>query len=341
MKAIILQGNKEAGLVTDRPEPQLRPGYVLVKTKAVALNPTDWKHREYDVLNHAGLLSGCDYAGIVEEVGPDVDKQWKKGDRICGFVHGGNSSQKEDGAFAEKIVVKSGAQLRLPESYSFEEASTFGVSVMTCGQGLYQEMGLNWPSNPTQSKETILIYGGSSAMGTMGIQLAALSGYSVISTCSPRNFDMVKAMGATEVFDYKDPESIEKIKKLNVKLAWDTIALESSAAFCAKVLAQGGAYGKILDVEMKDRPDVKQTYSLGYTSVGEPVEKAFGSFGKERCENDYKFMQKWIEEGDRLLAEKKLKPHPIKVEKGLEGIIQGMDDMRDEKVSGQKLVFSV
>lgn len=157
MKAIVLQGDKEAALVTDRPEPQLRPDYVLVSTKAVALNPTDWKHREYDALNFPGLLSGCDYAGTVEEVGPDIKKQWKKGDRICGFVHGSNSLQKEDGAFAEKIVVKAGAQLRLPESYSFEEATTFGVSVMTCGQGLYQLMGLNWPSNPTKDKETILV----------------------------------------------------------------------------------------------------------------------------------------------------------------------------------------
>ena len=185
------------------------------------------------------------------------------------------------------------------------------------------------------------IYGGSSAMGTMGVQLAALSGYRVISTCSPRNFQLVSAMGAAEVFDYKDPESIEKIKKLDVKLIWDTISLESSAAFCAKVIAHGGAYGKILDVEMKDRPDVKNTFNLGYTSLGERVEKAFGTFSQEHCEKDYEFMKKWILEGDRLLAEKKLKPHPIKVSKGFEGIIQGMDDMRDDKVSGQKLVFSV
>ena len=341
MKAIVLQGDKKASLVTDRPLPQLRRGYVLVKTKAVALNPTDWKHREYGVLNVPDHLSGCDYAGVIEELGPDLQKSWKVGDRICGFVHGGNSLQKEDGAFAEKIVVKAGAQLKLPESYSFEEGSTFGVAVMTCGQGLYQQMGLNWPNEPTKDKENILIYGGSSAMGTMGVQLAKLSGYNVIATCSPRNFDLVKSMGASEVFDYKDPESIEKIKKLNVKLAWDTISLESSAEFCAKVLAKDGAYGKILDVPMQDRPDVKQTYSLGYTSLGERVEKPFGSYTQEVCERDYGFMQKWMAEGDRLVAEKKLKPHPIKVSQGFEGIIQGMDDMRDDKVSGQKLVFTV
>ena len=86
MKAVVLQGNKGASVVNDRPTPKLRPDYVLVDTKAVALNPTDWKHREYDATNFPGLLSGCDYAGVVEEVGANVDKPWKKGDRICGFV---------------------------------------------------------------------------------------------------------------------------------------------------------------------------------------------------------------------------------------------------------------
>ena len=152
---------------------------------------------------------------------------------------------------------------------------------------------------------------------------------------------MVKSMGAAEVFDYRDPASIEEIKKFDVNLIWDTIALESSADFCAQVLAQGGSYGIILDVKMKDRPDVKHTFNLGYTSLGERVEKSFGTFSQEHCEKDYEFMQKWILEGDRLLAEKKLKPHPMKISKGFEGIIQGMDDMRDDKVSGQKLVFSV
>ena len=44
---------------------------------------------------------GCDYAGIVEEVGPKVEKPWKKGDRIAGFTHGVNAVEQEDGCFAE------------------------------------------------------------------------------------------------------------------------------------------------------------------------------------------------------------------------------------------------
>lgn len=85
MKAIaVIEGNKAA--ITDVPVPHIRDGLVLVKVKAVAINPTDWKHIDF---GHAdpGALSGCDYAGVVEEVGANV--AFEKGDRIAGFVHGG------------------------------------------------------------------------------------------------------------------------------------------------------------------------------------------------------------------------------------------------------------
>jgi len=173
-KAVILQGNGKAGVVADRPIPKLRPGYVLVNVKAVALNPTDWKHRESPVLNNPGCLSGCDYAGVVAEVGPGCTKQWKKGDRICGFTHGGNNLQREDGAFAQKIVAKADIQIKIPDHMSFEEAATLGVAIVTVGQGLYEAMGLNFPNKPSKDGEFILIYGGSSAMGTMGLQFAKL-----------------------------------------------------------------------------------------------------------------------------------------------------------------------
>ena len=50
-----------------------------------------------------GATVGCDYSGVVEEVGSKVEKPWKKGDRISGFVHGVNALQPEDGAFGEYV----------------------------------------------------------------------------------------------------------------------------------------------------------------------------------------------------------------------------------------------
>lgn len=165
-------GPGRAELSTNRPIPAVRPGYVLVDVKAVALNPSDWKH--IDFLAPPKCVLGCDYAGVVAEIGEGYDKQWKIGDRICGFVHGGNTLQEQDGAFAERIVTKADIQIRIPDSLTFAEAATLGVAAITSGQGLFQSLGLNFPDNPRSDHELILIYGGSSAMGTMGIQLAKM-----------------------------------------------------------------------------------------------------------------------------------------------------------------------
>lgn len=85
---LIRQGTGEAALVRI-PTPRLRDDFILVRTIAVALNPTDWT--TLDAKGDNGTLVGCDYAGIVEEVGKAVKKVFKKGDRICGFGHGGDA----------------------------------------------------------------------------------------------------------------------------------------------------------------------------------------------------------------------------------------------------------
>jgi NADPH:quinone reductase-like Zn-dependent oxidoreductase len=86
-RAIQIQAPKLAKLVTDAPIPKLRDDYIKVKTAAVALNPTDWKHIEY--MATKGAILGCDYSGIVEEVGSNVTNGLKVGDKVAGFVHGG------------------------------------------------------------------------------------------------------------------------------------------------------------------------------------------------------------------------------------------------------------
>lgn len=173
MKAIVIKG-KEAYVDSNRPNPKLRDDYILVKTAAIALNPTDWKHAAFG-LAADGCLSGCDFSGTVEEVGPAVTKSFSKGDRIAGVAHGGNAIQPEDGAFAEYVVAKGDVQIKIPDSMTFEEAATLSLGTTTVMQGLYQKaLKLNWPTDPIKEKTYVLIYGGSSATGALGIQFAHL-----------------------------------------------------------------------------------------------------------------------------------------------------------------------
>jgi NADPH:quinone reductase-like Zn-dependent oxidoreductase len=122
-----------------------------------------------------GALVGCDFAGVVEEVGGSVSKHWQKGDHICGVVHGCNLVQPEDGAFAEFIVAKGDVQMRKPQCLSYAQASTVALGAITCGQGLYQKgLGLELPTNPVATKEYVLVYGGGTSVGGLAIQFAKL-----------------------------------------------------------------------------------------------------------------------------------------------------------------------
>lgn len=340
MKAISVTAPQQEGLVTDRAIPTLRDDYILVKTVSVALNPTDWKHIKYRA--PPGTVIGCDYAGVVEAVGKNVKKSFNKGDRVCGFVHGGNAVQHEDGAFAEYIVAKGDIQIHIPENVSFQEAATLGVGITTVGQGLYQSLGLAPPTSPISEGTPILIYGGSTATGTLAIQFAKLSGYTVLTTCSPHNFDLVKRLGANEVFDYKQPNAAAEIRKLtnnNLRLVFDTIGLESSAQFCDEALStEGGDYSSLLSLGI-ERENVKDRFTVAYTAIGEAFD-----FGDPIPANpeDLAFAEKFWDLTAKLLAEGKIKAHPPKVlPGGLQGVLEGLELMRQGKVSGEKLVYNV
>lgn len=338
-KALILTDQTR---LTTRPYPTLRPDRIIVKTVAVALNPTDWK--QIDVGRpEPGCVVGCDYAGIVEEVGSEVQKPFKKGDRICGLVYGLNERFPEDGAFADYIVVKGDLQIKIPDNLSFEEAATIGVGVCTVGQGLYQTMKLAWPTEPISDGTPLLIYGGSSATGTLAIQFAKASGYTVITTCSPHNFDLVKKLGADHVFDYRDPNTPSEIRKLTddkLKYAYDTIGSDPAPKVCDGALStSGGTYVAITRNE-SSREDVSFHITLAYTVFGEGYKA--GNFEIPPSEEDKISAMKFWEVAEKLLASGKVKPHPLTVGKdGLKGASEGLQQMKEGKVSGVKLVYRI
>lgn len=345
-KAVVIQGPGVAKVVADRPIPKLRDGFILVKTAAVGLNPTDWKHIDH-MIKEAGPVVGCDYAGVVEAVGPGVTKPFKKGDRICGIAHGSNAVQHEDGTFAEYIVVKGDVQIKIPDNLSFEDAATLGVSVTTVAQSLYQGLGLALPSEPARDAAPVLIYGGSTATGIFAIQYAKLSGYKVVTTCSPRNNDLVEALGADAVFDYNDPECAAKIRAYtndSLAVALDTISLPESAEICEGALASSPPPGTTLRYHAllpatTARSDVTDTRSLAYTAMGEAWR--FKGEPQPVVREDFEYAVKFWDLSRELLASGKLKVPPVQLGRGLDGVLDGLQALRENKVSGKKLVYTV
>ncbi|KAF4625591.1 hypothetical protein G7Y89_g12576 [Cudoniella acicularis] len=335
------------------PIPTLRPDYILVKTIAVALNPTDWQTVDENFTFEAKqTLLGCDAAGIVVEVGENVTKDFKPGDRVAGMAHGGNDVQPEDGTFANFILLKGDITIRIPDNISFEEASTLSGGIATVALCLYRDLEYPLPTfplakSPAKSNEDshfLFIYGGSTATGTLAIQFAKLSGLTVITTASPHNFELLKKLGADHVFDYRDPQCGSKISSLTPNTlhhVLDTIATPTSAQICADALSSspGGLYVNLMDTP-NPRQDVKSIFPLGYTVMGEEfvIEGVTWPASKE----DFELTKKFISLTEKLLEAEVIKGHPVSLRVGgLDGVLGGMQELKEGKVSGVKLVYRV
>ncbi|KAF4624957.1 hypothetical protein G7Y89_g13215 [Cudoniella acicularis] len=343
-RALVVESHGTAKVVSDFPIPQLRDDYLLIRVVAVALNPTDWNH--IDWFGEKGALVGTDYAGTVEEVGSAVTSGFKKGDRVSGVVHGTNSLHHEDGAFAQYITAKADIQMKIPDNISFEEAAAFNLGTLTVGQALYQSLGLLPPFSPSAVPIPILIYGGSTATGLLAIQFAKLSGYTVYTTASPQHNELLKSLGATEVFDYSSPTCAQDIfAATNGKLQYvfDCISTASSAAICSPAMSHsGGKYTATLPVTdfPNPRDNISNTMTLSYTGIGERF--FFGPHEFAAKKDDFDFGVKHVQLSAKLLQEKKLVPIPIEVRDGdLEGISLGLDNLRKGEVRGKKLVYRI
>ncbi|KAE9382259.1 oxidoreductase [Stipitochalara longipes BDJ] len=338
MQAIQVQTKGEnAVFVNNRPTPAVPRDCLLVKTVAVGLNP----HELLDIyppwsISDPGDLLGCDYAGIVEEIGSEVTRNFKKGDRVCGCTRP-NPLQPDWGAFAEYIIVVADVQVCIPDWMSFEDAASLGVTVLTTG-ALLDSMDLQFSDN--ESRRQILIYGGSTSMGRMMLQFAKMSDFEIITTCSPDNFELVKFLGADHSFDYNDssaPSKIQALTKDSLTLCVDCFSEQSSYDFCSKTLPTGASYRCIGPVQ-PDRSDIDFQLVMGVLYFNAPfkIQDQILPAPPELCQSAVAFAKT----AEHLLKEGKIKPHPKEIrEGGLKGVLDGIQDMREKKVRGKKLVY--
>ncbi|KAE9380901.1 GroES-like protein [Stipitochalara longipes BDJ] len=196
------------------------PDEVVVKNHAVAVNPADWKIQDFGGawLKVWPFVLGTDIAGEVHEVGSNVTK-FKKGDRVLAHVISLLSNKPQDGGFQLYAAAPTFSTAIIPSNISYVEATVLPLAVDTAAVGLYDSrekgfIGLSYPSlNPTSVGKTILVWGGSSSVGALAIQLAVASGAKVIAVASSHNHELVKGLGAIEAIDYNKSSVVEDVVK--------------------------------------------------------------------------------------------------------------------------------
>jgi|AntRauTorckE6833_2_1112554.scaffolds.fasta_scaffold03892_7 NADPH:quinone reductase-like Zn-dependent oxidoreductase len=228
MKALQITGYGEVRknlTYSDIETPAPGKGEVLIKVKAAAVNPIDYK------IIH-GLLKPVKKLTFPAPVGYDVSGIVEKCGEACSHLQPGDevfSRAPHEGTFAQYVAIDESLVVKKPANLSFEEAASLPLVGLTTLQA-FSKVDL-------KAGQSVLIHAGSGGVGSFAIQYAKLLGAKVYTTTSSRNKSWVKALGADVVIDYNNNYYPEIAKELDV--VYDTLGEEFSVeAF--DVIRNGG-----------------------------------------------------------------------------------------------------
>jgi len=219
MKAAYIEqtGPPENIIYGDLPDPQPQDKQVLVKVGAVAVNPIDTYLRAGLVKMELPMpfIIGCDVAGTVEAVGPEVTR-FSPGDRVWGSNQGLLGRQ---GTFAEYAAIDEDWLYATPEGVDDQQAAAIALVGITAHLGLFRDGKL-------KPGETVFINGGSGGVGSTVLQMAKAVGAKVICTAgSPEKVQACVDLGADKAINYKEENVAEAIREAapeGVNLWWET-----------------------------------------------------------------------------------------------------------------------
>lgn len=342
--------------------PPLAANQVLVRVRAVALNPSD--HKLLDQSTTIGATSGSDFAGTVVKLGTanaedEADQtpsdayehHLKVGDDVFGVVFGANPAEPENGAFGNFVAATADLCWKKPESMKWEEAASLGMAIATTGL-VFRALGLTLNSDTLTDAETsdskpyVLVHGGATSTGTVAIQLLLQSGYNPVVTCSPANEKLVLERGAVKAFSYADPACKDEIRGYTEdQLAYclDCIGNANTMTICYGAIGDsGGSYVALEQYPRRltiRRRNVTHGWVLGWTLFGKPVKLA-GAYARPALPEDYAMGRDWTRATQPLIDSGLIKPHPLEVYRGgLSAVIPGLKMLRAGKIRGKKLVF--
>lgn len=185
-------GGPEVLTYGDLPDPEPAAGEVIVDIHAASVNGADWKVRAggtYGEIESFPYILGRDFSGVVAALG-DGAQGFSVGDPVFGVCERG-----QEGTYAEKIAMNPALLAPKPDSMPHIDAACLSLTGLTAIISIEETLQL-------KAGEKILIQGGAGGVASFAIELAKHIGAHVITTCSARNMNYVRGLGADEVIDY-------------------------------------------------------------------------------------------------------------------------------------------
>lgn len=340
MRALILDAERRSANIQTVPVPRPSANELLIRVKAVALNPIDSLYT-FNPLASTGRTIGSDFAGAIDALGDGVSptSELKPGDRIAGFLQGACSANERPGAFADYLVCPWDLVWKFGDGMRPQEAAAVNLCGLTAAQALFYRMGLEapfpWPERPvlTAGREELrekppstlsfFIYGASTSVALYAAQFVHLfaesSGRAIklFGAAGQKHFEMLKAepYRYDALVDYHDEDWPAKVLRLTngtgVDYAYDCISEGETVSKTSDTLAPSG---KMAIVRSKEggawtAPDlsVEPSYGAVWEGLGEVVQyQGMTLPASQEARNFAVAFYKWLSEGG------KLKPNPLR-----------------------------
>lgn len=226
--------SRELAIATG-PVPSPGDDAVLIRVHAAGLNRADLLQRAglYPPPEDASPILGLEVAGVVAAVGRGAG-EWRVGDRICALTHGGG--------YAEYAVAPIGQCFPIPAGYSDAEAAALPEALFTIWHNVFQRGAL-------QAGERILIHGGASGMGTMGIMMSRAAGAEVYATAgSDSKCRTLEQLGATRAINYREQDFEAALGELGLAGRIDVILDMIGGDYVQKNMNVAAPGGRIVNI---------------------------------------------------------------------------------------------
>jgi NADPH2:quinone reductase len=290
VKAIVFEklGGPEVLKLAEVPKPEVKPGTVLVRNRAIGINFADtlFRQGQYAIAPKLPDTPGMESAGVIEQVGDGVDNL-KAGARVAAL------GVK---AYAEYSIARAQTVMPLPDSVSFEEGAAFPIQLLTAWHILHS-------SHNTGPGQTVVVHSAAGGVGLAAVQIAKAVGARVIGTVSSDSkAALAREFGADETINYATQDFAAEVMKLTSGRGADLIMDAVGKPTFDKGLACLAPMGHLVIYgRAGGPPDPLNVFMLFQKST-----KVSG-FMLNQAHTGAERWRRGIEESLRLMKEKKLR----------------------------------
>ena len=232
-RIVAINSDDQSLSIEHEPIPEPGPGEVLIKVHSAGINRADLMQRAgmYPPPADASPIMGLDVSGEVHGLGEGVSA-WQIGDKLCALTHGGG--------YADYTIAPVSQCLPVPSGYSMEEAAALPEALLTVWHNLFQRCQL-------RAGEKVLIHGGASGIGTLGIAIARALGAEVYTTAgSAAKCQALEDLGAIRAINYREEDFEAVLTELGLRDKINVILDMAGGDFVQKNLNVAAPEGRIV-----------------------------------------------------------------------------------------------